>query len=472
MSFFTNRRDMLKAFSAAGLTSLSSTLFSYAERGYAKVQAGETKAMVSGDYGPISPCKDETTGMELLKLPEGFTYHSFNWTGEMMDDGVAIPMNHDGMCVLSSDENETILCRNHEVDGSNKSLLPAVFSYDGYATGGCTNVVLDTKTMKPKRTFVSLSGTSRNCAGGRTPWGTWLTCEETTYENGSRFNGREMEFTKPHGYIFEVPADGTKAPVALKEMGRFWHEAIAIDPATGIVYETEDRDTAGLYRYIPKVPGKLAEGGKLQMLKVAGVPDLRKGMKMFQTFDVTWVDIDDVERAHVDGTTNSLGVYQQGKKQGASTFARLEGAFYSEGRIYITATNGGDAKMGQVWEYTPAQNQLKLIYESPGIKELNLPDNIAVSPRGGIILCEDGYKQPMRLRALNHEGVISPFAENCINLKTPPIVNGTKIDAEGNFAEEEFAGVCFTPDGKWMFVNNQVPGVTFAITGPWKGGLV
>ena len=113
------------------------------------------------------------------------------------------------------------------------------------------------------RSWASLSGTIRNCAGGATPWGSWLTCEETLDDQ-----------IRPHRRIPGDPRLGLRRagqaararPVPIKGMGRFNHEAVALDPATGVVYESEDTGTSGFYRYVPKCWGQLHEGGKLQML--------------------------------------------------------------------------------------------------------------------------------------------------------------------------------------------------------------
>ena len=128
-------------------------------------------------------------------------------------------------------------------------------------------------------------------------------------------------------------------------MGRFTHEAVAMDPDTGIVYETEDAgNNSGFYRFLPNQPGNLAAGGKLQMLGIDGRPQFntRTGQTMGVTYPVVWFDIAEPDRAHQPGTTNGQGVYRQGFEQGGASFGRLEGAWWGNGRIYFVSTSGGN----------------------------------------------------------------------------------------------------------------------------------
>ncbi len=236
-------------------------------------------------------------------------------------------------------------------------------------------------------------------------------------------------------------------------MGRFVHEAIAIDPASGIVYETEDRGSSGFYRFLPEDPRNLSAGGRLQMLAVKAQPnyDTRTGQRVGKPLPVTWVDIDDPDPAAA--ATNADAVNQQGFAKGAATFARLEGAWYADGSIFINSTSGGDDKLGQVWEYRPrgqSGGQLILLFESPDAELLQSPDNITVSPRGGLLLCEDGSGTDF-LRGVTQEGRIFDFGRN-------------------DFNGSEFAGATYSPDGNTLFVNVQSPGISFAITGPFERG--
>lgn len=417
-------------------------------------------------YGPLSPATDMTTGLKLLELPEGFRYLSLGWTGDPMLNGAAVPARHDGMAAFKAKDGLVALVRNHEVAAPGPTQTTRAFGsrpYDETCGGGTTTTLFDPKAGKVINVAPSLSGTIVNCAGGPTPWGSWLSCEETLVDP------KRNELTKkPHGYIFEVPHDGVSNATPITGMGRFWHEAIAIDPETGIVYETEDRPAAGLYRFIPKKKGVLAEGGSLQALVIKGRPqlDLRTGQARGAKYDVEWVNIPDPDRAHVDEAAwDTRGVFQQGLDRGAATFARLEGTWFGNGRLFVTATSGGDAKMGQVWEHDPKRSTLQLVIESPGQDVLAMPDNITLSPRGGLAICEDG-PSIQRVQGLTRDGRLIVFARNNI------VLNGEKNGFRGDFRIFEFAGATYSPDGRWLFVNAQQPGVTFAITGPWGNGML
>ncbi len=416
-------------------------------------------------YGPLKPTNDLTTGQPLLMLPDGFTYRTYGWAGHIMNDGAPTPGLHDGMGVISSSPDELVLCRNHEVPFFGPPLTSdSRRTYDSQASGGCTNLVFSLKSSEFTNSYASIAGTLRNCAGGVTPWGTWLTCEEVVASPDETVENTHYKCGKPHGYIFEVPVEGVQSPQPLTDMGRFWHEAIAFDPKTGYVYETEDRKESGFYRFIPQTPEKLASGGKLQMMKLKGLPDSRTGITQGASFDVSWVDIAEPNQGHSPGTTDAKGVFEQGKKLKATTFARLEGCDYFDGRIVFVATNGGDAKSGQIWQYSPQEETVTLLYESPNRETLDFPDNVTFTPNGHIILCEDSDRRAQRLFMLNPQGEMAVFAVNNMNLKQTPIDGAPQRD----FSTSEWAGACFSPDGKWLFVNIQDPGVTIAITGPWN----
>jgi secreted PhoX family phosphatase len=427
-------------------------------------------------YGPIKPVREEKTGLPLLQLPKGFRYLSFGWTGDELADGTVTPEAHDGMGVISQAGSLVTLIRNHEVDGRQACFSDGSYTYDKFAGGGCTSLVFDTASGTVKDSRTAIAGTLNNCAGGVTPWGTWLTCEESV--GGIMKTSEGDTYSKDHGWVFEVPADGTAPAKPLKDMGRFVHEAVAIDPDTGIVYETEDRIKCGFFRFLPAIPGKLAEGGRLQMMRVPGHPDLTRstgGAKVFE--QIEWVDIKAPELAHTPGTEDTQGVFNQGARQDATAFGRLEGCWYGNDMIYFVSTCGGEAEKGQIWGYHPKNNSLHLIFESTHSSVLNFPDQIAVSPRGGMVLCEDcdpnkvvenGREEEYfpRLHGLTPEGKIFTLAmNNCVLEKN-------HRGFQGDFRGSEWAGATFSPDGQWLFVNLYSPGMTLAITGPWeKGGL-
>ncbi len=425
----------------------------------ARVLREGVAALNGPGYGPIGPVDDESTGLPLLHLPEKFRYLTFGWTGDLLEGGARTPGLHDGMAAFAGEDGRVRLVRNHEI--TTGPIFEKDHTYDPIAGGGTTTLEFDTSTGKWIGGHASLAGTVRNCAGGPTPWGTWLSCEESVLGP----DGTEG-FAKPHGYIFEVPTTGYSSCEPLAAMGRFVHEAIAVDPNTGIVYETEDANQSGLYRFIPSTPAELAKGGRLEMLAIAGRPrfDTRTGLSAGQQFRVTWVAIDDPSRPHEDPKArDARGVFAQGLARGGAIFARNEGAWWGDGKIFFTSTSGGVAKMGQVWELTTAANRLRLVYESPGADVLNMPDNLCVSPRGGLVVCEDGTANPC-VHGLTTQGQIFRFARNNI------VLNGERSGIVGDFRRSEFAGATFSLDGRWLFFNVQNPGFTVAVTGPWEGG--
>lgn len=451
----TSRRTFLKrSLAIAGVSALGATAV-------APWLARLFKAIGVVEIGSLRPMKDESTGLELLQLPPGFRYLSYAWTGDPMDGGLATPPAHDGMGVIASNGSITTMCRNHELLTPVRRYGKSEICYDESAGGGCVNLDFDTNTGKWLRSWPALTGTVRNCAGGTTPWNTWLSGEETLLGPGDLVDGKQAAVGKAHGWIFEVgPLKGRPEP--LKAMGRFCHEAVAIDPATGIAYETEDRNTAGFYRFIPNVAGNLSAGGKLQMLRASGAPDLRSRMPEAKTLDVTWVDIDDPERAHSPGTTDTLGVFAQGKAKGATTFARLEGCTLVDGFIYFSSTSGGTTGHGEIWRYDPRNETLALVFTSPSFSLLDSPDNIVAGPHGALIVCQDGDTNPQLLYGLMPDGQPFPLAANNV------VLNGERNKLAGDFRREEWCGATFSHDGQWLFVNIQTPGITFAITGPWS----
>ncbi len=409
----------------------------------ARVGAGATGAV---GYGPLVP---DPQG--LLDLPKGFSYRVVSRLGDAMDDGLTVPDKADGMGCFDLGNGKIALVRNHELvptDGSGGNIPAGFDKIDGKVVmpGGTTTIVLDAATLAVEQQYRSLAGTIRNCAGGTTPWGSWLTCEEAVVSPSDRN-------AQAHGWVFEVPADAGRLvdAVPLKAMGRFNHEAAAVDPRTGIVYMTEDRGDSLLYRFIPKVPGKLAQGGKLQALVLEGGPaDSRNwdgaDMAVGTMHAASWIELDDVEAPEDDLRT-------RGAAAGAVVFARGEGIHMGEGELYFCCTNGGAAKLGQVFRLRPGKaggpDALSLFYESTSPDQFNYGDNLTVAENGHLVVCEDQYTDVVdnHLRGITPDGIAYPLAR--LRVQTEP------------------AGACFSPDGKVLFVNSYSPTVTLAITGPW-----
>lgn len=277
----SSRRTFLRHAAFTGAASMATPLEALAAR-----LASGRPASING-YGPLAPVRHETTGEALLQLPSGFRYLSTGWTGDPLEDGTRTPGAHDGMAAFSRDDGQVVLVRNHEVTGS-RAFAPGL-AYDLGAGGGTTTLTFDPARGAWLGARRSLVGTVRNCAGGPTPWGSWLTCEETTVGPG-----RGQPFEKPHGFVFEVPAEGVATAEPLTAMGRFIHEAVAVDPETGIIYLTEDQTASGLYRFLPATPGRLADGGRLEMLAIAGRPRTDTSRRQPPAVDylVNWVPID------------------------------------------------------------------------------------------------------------------------------------------------------------------------------------
>ncbi len=443
----------------AGLSSAGVLAFQGWSERLSLLSARAFAAPNAAGYGALTPVPAKNTGELLLALPPDFQYTVFSKTGTIMTDGRPTPRAHDGMAAFQVGR-ELRLIRNHEINNyvgkDGVALDPR--SYDPLAGGGTTTLVIDRHTRQVIKDFVSLSGTLVNCAGGPTPWNSWISCEETVLgptEFTSSEGGKRGGFTKHHGYCFEVSAKSNKAvaPVPLKEMGRFVHEAIAVDPATGIVYLTEDIGTAGFYRFIPRKRGRLGSGGQLQMLAIEGQPkyDTRAGQKTNVALPVSWVNIANPDPAEAE--MDNIAVYKQGLAAGGATFKRLEGCLAGNGRIFFTSTSGGDKKLGQVWQYLPSGKDggsLTMLFEVADPSILHMPDNLCLAGRDRLMICEDNGVAN-HLRILTSQGQVVDLARN--------IVPG--------FQTREFAGVTFSPDGQTLFVNIQVPGLTVAIWGPW-----
>ncbi len=417
-------------------------------------------------YGPLIP---DPAG--LFDLPQGFRYQVISSFGDAMSDGHHVPDRADGMGCFGYDQDRVLLVRNHELkvghvkDGALRTAgrtLAGAYDVldDGSAIpGGTTTMLYNLKTGRMEQQWLSLTGTIRNCSGGITPWGSWLTCEEDLTRAGQGVK-------QDHGWVFEVPArtKGLVEAVPLKDMGRFNHEAVAVDPATGIVYLTEDREDGLLYRFLPNAKGELAKGGRLQALAFVDstIRDSRNfsgdTIPVQHKLPTRWIDLDSPHAPDDD-------LRQRGAAKGAALFARGEGIHYGvgadgRGEVYFCCTSGGAAKLGQIMRYrlsrfegqtgeTSEPGTLDIFVESTGKAMLDYADNLTVGPGGHLIVCEDQYTDVVdnRLRGVTPRGEVYGFAR----LK----------------AQTELAGACFSPDGGTMFVNIYSPGKTLAITGPW-----
>lgn len=423
-------------------------------------------------FGPLRPDPDG-----ILDLPDGFRYRVVSRAGDLMADGFRVPSRPDGMAAFPGPGGMTLLVRNHEVntDASDderayggegdaalgpEALDPARVYDPGDgrpAAGGTTNLLVDTRGLSLVEQRLPLIGTVRNCAGGPTPWGTWITCEETVDRAG------DGGLTRDHGYNFEVPAgmdDLPVRPVALRAMGRFNHEAVAVDPRSGVVFQTEDRGDSLLYRFVPERPGELSAGGRLQALVVVGHPSLdtrnweERRVGTGERLPVTWIDLDDVDAPEDD-------LRHRGFAAGAARFARGEGMWHADDSVYFACTNGGRERKGQIWRYRPtaaegreapgeAAGTLELFVEPDDGTLVENADNLTMAPWGDLVVCEDGTGDDY-LVGVTPAGELYKLAR-CAG------------------SSSELAGACFSPDGSTFFVNIQEDGLTLAVQGPWSRG--
>lgn len=428
---------------------------------FGKLPLAELRSKLSA-YGPLVADVNN-----LLDLPAGFSYQVISQLGEKMSDNRFVPDKADGMGCFPLDETRVALVRNHElqptdlvtadeVTRQHKTDLAYDTSAEGVALpGGTSHIIYNVKTQKKEQEYLSLVGTIRNCSGGVTPWGTWLTCEESVVTKNDGFG-------QDHGYIFEVPADakGIITAEPLKSMGRFNHEAAVVDPNTGIIYLTEDRADSVFYRFIPNELNKLNQGGQLQAMVVKGKAqfDTRnwtdEGMLLHTEMEVEWIDVNDPESPKDDLRLRSY-------EQGAALFARGEGIHWGDNELYFCCTNGGKKQLGQVMKYQPSPfegtakestsaGKIQLFLESADSSLFNFGDNLTVTPQGHLIVCEDQYTEVVD----NYLRGVTPAGE---------VYNFARLTAQ-----TELAGACFSPDGKLLFVNVYSPSKTLVISGPWE----
>lgn len=425
------RRSFLALFGTTATSAiLSGTLKNFSLNAQAPTGKG---------FGPLRP-----DPKKILDLPVGFQYKILSKAGDKLTNGQPIPFKYDGMASFSGGRNKTILIRNHEIkpDDPSAVIAPVNKKYDPLCKGGTTTLVINSQG-KVLQEYVSLAGTYRNCGGGLTPWGTWISSEENTSTPADNKPNSPGNVSKKHGYNFEVsPTRGLNTPTPLTAMGRFYHEAVVIDPITGYAYQTEDREDGCLYRFRPTQYGKL-NAGVLEALVIKGQPkaDTSTNFPKGQSFPVEWVELE-----NVDPEQDTLRFEAHNK--GATLFKRGEGMCFNNGDVYWTCTSGGNVGKGQVFRYKIKDNTLDLVFESPGQSVLDYPDNLTMSPFGDLMICEDGWGEQF-LVGITPEGESYQFAKNALNTS-------------------ELAGICFSPDGQTMFVNVYDPGITLAVTGNWR----
>jgi uncharacterized protein len=378
----------------------------------------------------------EPDPQRILDLAPGFSYSVIDRQLERMDDGYRVPRRPDGMACFTTASGSWVLLRNHELthapeDGDYLDGRSPPSPFNAKMFGGVTRVELEPSTLRRLRTNLVLAGTSRNCAGGVSPWG-WLTCEEST----------EPE----HGYVFACSPEAREAapPQRIAAYGRCRREAAAVDAETNIAYLTEDEVDSCFYRFVPRSKDRPFEG-QLEALCVTGRPRFNTGKaaRVGERLPVSWVALDDP-----DAQREPLRA--QAQARGAAVIRRAEGLWLDRRRAYICSTTGGPAEAGQIFVLElDAPGTLSLLTESVDRERLDMPDNITVGPSGVLYLIEDGPGVDY-LRALLPDGTLFDIARNAAS-------------------EGEMAGCCFSPDGKVLFANLQEDGITVAIRGPFPG---
>ncbi|MFE6910252.1 alkaline phosphatase PhoX [Streptomyces erythrochromogenes] len=423
-------------------------------------------------YGPLVP---DPAG--ILALPAGFRYRVITHSGvTRLESGETTPSNHDGTAAFEGHRGVTLLVNNHELKGKRANWARPVplaegLVYDPAAAGGCT--VVEVRRGGEVAEWVGIAGTSTNCAGGATPWGTWLTCEENSDLAGK--NG----MTKDHGYVFEVDPHDRRAnrdPRPVKAFGRYDHEAVVIDPRQGHAYLTEDASGPNglLYRWTPPRGFRHGRGrlrtladdaGVLQAAKCIDssgrfVDDLSRATRIGTIYGVDWVDVPDRD-------ARTVPVRGQFAANAVTRGRKLEGMWWADGGAYFVSSyareeSPGAAHDGQVWFYDPKRRTIRLtvligVNADPSAEGgYDGPDNITVSPYGGLVIAEDGSGL-QHLFGATEAGRTYPLARNELNI-------GSAEEPEYS----EFTGVCFSPDGRTLYANIQDPGIMLAVTGPWR----
>ena len=375
-------------------------------------------------YGPLR--QPDTNG---LRLPEGFTSRVVAQSGQPVP-GTAYPWHifPDGGATYETKDGGWILVSNSESPTPVDLPIPPVGEP---GDGGASAIRFDADGSIADA-YRILSDTSSNCAGGPTPWGTWLSCEEIE-----------------DGLVWECDPAGKREAVSHPALGVFKHEAACIDSRTGFAYLSEDEGDSGFYRFRPKRPEDLSEG----RLEIARVGERGK-----------------VEWAPVPDPTSVAGPLRM-QVEGATEFKRGEGIWFDSGTVYLTTTSDS-----RIWAYNTRSERIRVLYDPEKIKNPPLTDvdNITVAKRSGdIYVCEDnGGEDAFDI------GIVTPQVDrtNGGRPRAPKVARFAKMTGPqhgdpSTEAVSEVAGVCFNPAGDRLYFSSQrgfVTGITYEVSGPFR----
>jgi hypothetical protein len=346
-----------------------------------------------GPYGPPVGAPDELG----LILPEGFGSRLIAKAGTPLP-GTAydFPVFPDGAATFPLSDGGWILAVNSESPPRSGGASGIRF-----APGGSVGAA-----------YRILSGTSTNCAGGRTPWGTWMSCEEVD-----------------RGVVWECDPAGAEPAVARPAMGVFKHEAVAVDPRGRRIYLTEDVDGGGFYRFTP-----------------ARYPDCSAGR-----LEIAYVDANGV--AHWNRVPDPSAATTPTRGQaGMIPFRRGEGIWFDGGIVYVATTSDS-----RIHAYDPLTETIEVVYDRQASDgPLSGVDNVTAAPSGDIYVCEDNSAAQLDIGILTPEGEVARF------------LTATGSQHSGS----ELTGVCFDPSGRRMYFGSQRglggTGAVFEVTGPFR----
>jgi secreted PhoX family phosphatase len=360
--------------------------------------AGTAKRSHGGGYGPRGPANEHG-----LRLPEGFRSRLIARGGEPVSGtGYRWHEASDGMACFAADDGGWILVSNSE------------------ALEGGASAVRFGEDAQPRAAYRILDGTTQNCSGGGTPWGTWLSCEEVQ-----------------GGLVWECDPAGRRRALSRPAMGTFKHEAAAVDPHGRKVYLTEDLMDGGLYRFTP-----------------ARWRDLTEGLLEIATVDgdgaVSWSEVPD-PAARRRRTSEQV--------RGSTAFKRAEGIWHDDGVVYVATT--GDHR---VHAYDIARERMEVIYD--GLASASAPllrvDQLTANRAGEVFVCEDIATDEIDIGLIDRAGRASRF-----------------LSATGpQHAGSELTGVTFDPSGSRMYFSSQRafgsggtpgPGAIYEVSGPFRG---